>query len=178
MNKKEKSSQKGFTLLEILVVVGVLGVVAVIGSNLLFTTLRGSTKARVLVEVKQNGNYAMEVMERMIRNARSLKSQCQSGMTEFRIENPDLGKTTFACLDVGMADPRISSGSGSPLSYVRLTNDKVKVDSCTFDCQRGEKGIRPDTITINFTLSQAQASSRPERQARVDFKTTVTLRNY
>ena len=67
----EIKKQKGFTIIEIVVVVGILGVIAVIGTNMFFTVIRGSNKSKNLTTVKQNGEYALSVMERMIRNSSS-----------------------------------------------------------------------------------------------------------
>ncbi len=66
--------EKGFTLIEILMVVFLLGIIVVIGSNLFFSILKGASKAEITKEVKQNGDYALAVMERHLRNASSVES--------------------------------------------------------------------------------------------------------
>lgn len=157
--------RKGFTLVEILVVTLILGTIAVIGSNMFFTILRGSSKTSILAEVNQNGSYALNVMERMIRNAKSLESHSGSSIT---ILNPDENTTTFLC-----SNQKIASNGAS------LISDKVAVDNCViFSVVEGEAEIRPDVVTIDFTLTQAGTAFRPEERASVNFKTTVTLRNY
>ena len=77
---------QGFTLIEIIVVVSILGMVAFFGSNMLFTILKGSLKTKVMSEVKQDGSFAISTMERMIRNAKELVS-CDT--TILKIINPD-----------------------------------------------------------------------------------------
>src|SRR4030042_5951727 len=61
--------KKGFTLLEFLVVLGILSIT--VGSTLLFLTsvLRGSNQANVTAEVKQNGQIVLNSLEKQIRNA-------------------------------------------------------------------------------------------------------------
>lgn len=154
--------KNGFTLIEILVVIGIFGILAVIGTSMFFSILKGSTKTRVLAEVKQNGNYAISVMGRMIRNAKSIESCPGSSIT---IENQDRDSTTFSC-----SGGRVASNS----AY--LTSDKVAVTNCTnvFTCNLG---VSPNVVTIDFTLSQAMGT-RAEETAQVDFKTTVSLRTY
>lgn len=156
--------KSGFTLIEMIVVVAILGMVAIFGSNMLFTILKGSLKTKVLSEVKQNGTFAISTMERMIRNAKELVS-CDSGSV--KIKNPDDFETTFVC-----SDTAISSNSAA------LTSSNVKVDSCAFACSLGTAGILPSTVGINFTLSQVGAATRKEEKALVKFQTTVSLRNY
>ncbi|TSC54476.1 MAG: Uncharacterized protein LiPW31_78 [Microgenomates group bacterium LiPW_31] len=168
--------KSGFTLIEIIVVVGILGIIMVMGSNLFFSILRGSTKTKILQLVKQNGDYAISVMGRMIRNARSV-SGSGSAIT---IINPDGNTTTFNCCGTS-PNFLIASESGSlSCENARLTNDEVKVDDCSnvFSIIAGEVGARPDVVTINFTLSQAGATTRLEEQASINFQTTISLRNY
>jgi len=162
------TNPKGFTLIEILVVIGILAIVALIGTNMFFTILKGSAKTRILAEVKQNGNYALNVMERMIRNGK-ITSSCGPNMSSIKILSADGEETEFAC----EAD-KISSNSAS------LTSSKVKPVSgtCDFDCYEGEEGVSPDEVIIKFDLTQAETAARLEEQATVSFQTSVTLRNY
>lgn len=164
--------KNGFTLIEIIVVIGILGIIMVMGSNLFFSILRGSTKTKILQLVKQNGDYTITVMSRMIRNAREISGNCQLGMTNLAIQNPDGHETEFSCLEIGTTNGRIASNSA------RITSSDVKVDSCSFTCVNGEVGVSPAAVTINFTLSQAGVTTRLEEQASVNFQTTISLRNY
>jgi len=164
--------KNGFTLIEMMIVVGILGIIAVVGSGAFFSILRGSTKTKTLQMVKQNGDYAISVMERMIRNARALTSPtANSTVTSITIKNPDGKETTFSC---GGTPATIASNGASLLS------SEVKVNDCSniFEVTVGQPEIRPAVVKINFNLSPAVASTRPEEQATVNFQTTVTLRNY
>lgn len=156
---------RGFTLIEILVVVTVFVIIAILAANMFFSIFKGSSKTRVLAEVKQNGNYALGVMERMIRNARSIENY---GGNYIKIRNPDDSTTTFRCGD-----------SNITLDGASLISDKVKVKTCSgvFNVASGETGVKPDVVTINFTLVQAEGN-RGEETAQASFKTSVTLRNY
>ena len=163
--------KNGFTLIEMMIVVSLLGIIAVIGSGAFFSILRGSTKTKTLQMVKQNGDYAISVMERMIRNARVLTSPtANSTVTSITIKNPDGKETTFSC---GGTPATIASNGASLLS------SEVKVDNCNiFEVAVGQPEIRPAVVKINFNLSPEVSSTRPEEQATVNFQTTVTLRNY
>jgi len=169
----------GFTIVEMMIAVTILGIITTVGSNLFFTVLRGSTKAKVLQAVKQNGGYSLSVMESMIRNARRIESYPTA--TDFlTILNPDGGVTTFHCCGT-TPNFLIASESGSlACAAARLTSDEVKVNNCAnfFTVTAGLAGVRPDLVAIQFTLSQAGLSTRPEEQASIDFQATVGLRNY
>jgi prepilin-type N-terminal cleavage/methylation domain-containing protein len=153
--------KSGYTLIEILIVIGILGIVAVIGSNMFFAILRNTAKSQILAEVKQNGNYALSVMSRMIRNARSIDACPGDSIT---LTNPDRETTTFSC-----EGARVASNSG-----VFLTSDKVLSSACNFSCA----GTTPETVTVSFTLTQASDEERIEEKATLDFRTTVSLRTY
>ncbi|HUV43035.1 MAG TPA: type II secretion system protein [Patescibacteria group bacterium] len=162
--------KKGFTLIEILVVVSLFGIIAVIGSGSFFSLLRGSTKSKTVSAVKQNGDYALGVMERMIRNARYLEENsneqtCELGMTRIKIKNPDGGSTEFSC-----DSSTISSNSGE------LISGGLTLSSCAFDC-REDGDLDPDVVAISFTLLSGASVGHPEEGAVIDFKTTISLRN-
>ena len=173
---KNNRQATGFTLIEILVAVGLLAIIAVIGSNMFFTTLRNSTKSKTLTTVKQNGDYALATIERLIRDSEKVitnsdGSLCAVGMNKIKTKRLDGSEVEFTCEGEGTANGLIASNSA------RLTSSDVKVDSCSFDCSsQGE--FYPQVVAIDFTLSQAAVTTRPEEQASVNFKTTVTTRNF
>lgn len=158
---------KGFTLIEILVVISILAIIVAIGSMSFFGLLKGSRKSKTMTLVKQNGNYALGVMAKMVRNAREVTSICGGSDDSITILNPDGNETTFDC-----GSETISSNSAN------IVSDQVRIDpgSCSFDCQSGGL-VYPDVVTISFTLKQAGDPTRPEEQASIDFETRVTLRN-
>lgn len=169
-----KKNINGFTLIEIMVVISIFAIIAVVGGNLFFSILKGATKSKTMESVKQNGNYALAAMERNIRNARKIVN---SDYNFLEIDNPDGGTTTrFSCEDLD-ADNNFEIASNSS----RLISSEVKVyPDCAgvFNVIKGEAGASPDVVVISFELTQANASLRPEEQSTVNFKTTVTLRNY
>lgn len=165
--KAMPGGRQGFTLIEILVVIGILAIIVVVGSTSFFNLLRGSTKTKTASLVKENGDYALGVMTRMIRNAQKI-SVCNPNMTSIEILNPDGGLTEFS-----FDGDTISSNSAAIIS----SQVEVKSESCFFDCQEGGP-LQPDVVIIGFTLTQADgATGRPEEQVSIDFKTTVSLRN-
>ena len=180
---EERETQRGFTLIETLVVVGIMAIVAVVSSNMFFTVFKSSGKTKVLTKVKENGDYALSVMERLIRDSQEVVTNtdnkiCESGMNYLKFKRADGSTIEFGCLDEGEDNGRIASNSA------RLTSSEVKVDSCSFDCScypdctsEGTK-FYPKTITIKFILSQIGATVRPEEEAIINFQTTVSTRNY
>lgn len=165
---RQTKRSSGFTLIEIIVVFGLLSTVGFITSSIFFTTLKAGTKAELLKEVKQNGDYAISTMERMIRNARQISSRCDGSSQSIEIVNPDYQTTQFSCGN------QIASNSAFYSAF--LTTDKLVASHCSFTCQKPISG--PKTVIIKFALSQKGSPTRPEEKASATFQTTVSLRTY
>lgn len=61
--------KKGFTLVELLVVLAILVTIGSIISAILYSAFRGSGKATTTEIVRQNGDYAMTQMTKLIKNS-------------------------------------------------------------------------------------------------------------
>ena len=162
----------GFTLVEVLVSVGLLITVATLSSTLFITILKNASKTKVDQVVRQEGDYALLVMSRTIRNAREVIKDtihtCDGNSNQIAIKNPDEGITIFSCQDNYLAS-----------NSARLTSDRVQVLDCAsvFTCFSGTE-FEPDQVIISFSLSDTLGSDRKEEQANLDFATNVTVRNY
>lgn len=175
----------GFTLLETLVAISIAATVGVLITQVFFTTVKSNTKTEILKEVKQNGDFALAIMERMIRNAYSVVSTCTAGTTtsdSIQIRNPDGTTTTFGCaFDSSVA--RIASTSGTGVTTY-LTSNGVTLggtscaaadNSLEFTCTRiADFSSR---IGISFTLNQKGAAASQQESASVTFQATVSPRN-
>ncbi len=64
--------KKGFTLIEMLVVISVLSVVGVMILTIFTRTLRGGNKSQIIETIKQNGQSVLENMDKTVRNADSV----------------------------------------------------------------------------------------------------------
>lgn len=180
MRKVMPAGRRGFTLLEIVVSVGVLAIVGVFLTQVFITALKTNSRGEVTREVKQNGDYAVNIMTRMIQNARDIASTCTeagSADSSVTITNPDLGSTTFECKsDSGVL--RISSTSAAPAYLTSSTITLVGADctsAITFTCTQFPDGRK----SVNFSFSLATKGYNPDKssQAVEKFSTTADLRN-
>lgn len=64
-----EGESKGFTLVEMLVVIAVLAVFGTLILVIFTRTLRGGGKAQIIGTIKQNGQSVLEVMDKTVRNA-------------------------------------------------------------------------------------------------------------
>ena len=73
--------KKGFTLVELLVVVAVAGVIMTILAQIFFSSLRGNNKAQVIAMIKQNGQSVLDNLDKNIRNADHIVCVSSTGRT-------------------------------------------------------------------------------------------------
>jgi prepilin-type N-terminal cleavage/methylation domain-containing protein len=163
--RRKKIRDQGFTLLEILVVISLIGLISVTASGFLIVSLRSSSKANVMKEVRQSGSYALSVMEGMILTSASVG--CTPPHT-INVKDKDGRLTTFSCQEGGT----ISSSSAN-LTSASLT---VTEGSCNFSCDKKESGF-PTKVHIEFVLQKGDSDSKPNESASIKFETEVLSRN-
>lgn len=167
--------RRGFTLLELLVTTGIMTLVTVILVQVLFSTIHVNTKAEIIKEVKQNGDFALGIMMRMIQNARVIASPCDGTATSYvTLTNADGGETTFACLpEAGVL--RIASNSAYITSSKVTLTGLSCMDAIDFVCTTLAGSTR--VVKINFSLAQRGTPEASYETAASSFQTTVTVRN-
>lgn len=170
INKIQKNKIiSGYTLIELLVVLMVFTVLAYVIVQSLALSLRGSRKSENLGQVNNNVEYAMKVMERHLRNARSIVS-CNSTQVVYSDEYNTSPNPQFVCS--GGANGWIASGSA------RLTSNQIFIDCSVgnvFLCPAPVAGV-PPSITIN--LNGRDANSAGAESAEVTSTTKLLLRTY
>lgn len=174
------SINSGFTLIELLIAVTLLGIIASISTQAFILGFRSQGKSEALKEVKQNGDYALSIMESMIRNATDISSAVSTKLT---ITNRDGYTTTFDCSDgIKIASiSGISQLTPAPTpTGIPLTTDKVIVSSCNFRVVSPDPPIYPKYVYIAYTLTRGGGGITPTPGAftSLDYQSTVSLRNY
>lgn len=193
---KSKLVGTGFTLIELLAVMMVLGVIGSIIGSIFFSALRGSSNANKVTLVRQNGNFALSQMAKMIRFASSVDSPfpCFQSTTppttsvtssSLTLTMPDGSKPVFSCQQdtINPLSANLSSGSAnlSPTPAPLLDTNVVFLDktSCplVFTCSQ-QSGSDLPSVKINFTLSAKGVDNKADPQTSVQFETTVNVRNF
>lgn len=167
MNKKY--FQKGFSIIEMLVVVSIFVVVGILTTRSVSMTLRGSKKSDSTIRVRENLNYSMGVIERQIRNAEKI------------VACPLTDPLTLSYVDFGGILSSFSCNLTSP-GYVasgaattRITSNDISVTACSFTCSQINKN-NPPIVTVNLTAEDATQTGMDK--ASVSTQTEIVVRNY
>jgi prepilin-type N-terminal cleavage/methylation domain-containing protein len=165
IKRVQNSSRSGFTLIEMLVVMFVFSTLAVLATQSIALTLRGSRKSEAMSEVRSNVEYAMNVMERLLHNAKGFDCSASSGSQ--LIYEDEYGEIAeFTCESTG---EYIASNSA------RLTSGSVRITNCNIfsSCQSVSA---PHSIDIGITAEAVDLSGA--EGAQVTSSTRILLRNY
>lgn len=168
--------KNGFTLIETLVVLSIIGFIFTMGLNFFSSMIKGNTKTNILGEIKQNGSYAMDVMSFYIRNATNIVSCSSETPSTITLRQWDGTNVIFSLLskdDTNQINARIASNSSALTSGDK--DEGVNVTDLIFTCSN----TTIPTVTINFTIAQSGwLPNKAEYNTSVPFTTVVALRSY
>lgn len=159
--------QRGFTLIELMVVLALGAMLMLTVTNLFITSLSGRAKTNIRKELKSEGALAMNQLIFLLRNAQPL-SVCDGSPTDYLELTLNDGETTILTT---AAETTIRIASNS--AY--LTSESVSVtNSLSFTCDSASDG-NGQYVTIEFTLTKAGGSGNTS--VSENFKSGVQIRN-
>lgn len=198
------SMKRGFTLVEFLIVIGILSLS--VGSILLIltTVVKGANQTNIIGEVKQNGQNVLDTLSGQIRNATDVYTYNQTvfgtvlpridGIEDYIWVWTSTGeKLTIICVDADATNngrimvytsPASATTIPSSLSgFVPISNVDTK-SGVNVDCSASKTfnlntSANNKVVLIDFTVKQGIAApSRVDFNASAQFKTAISLRTY
>ncbi len=197
------AGRQGFTLIEIIMTMGIFGIIMVVGSNFLIQTIRNANQATIQNEVRQNASAIFQDIKTEARKAYCIYynydtgtmiallrlsddpngTSCNSGS---RVEySNDLnsgqnGKVTKKTIDV----------TGVVTSTLVLTSQTAAILDCSagslacnsINCVPGlslfQSGVSNNGMPVTATISAQQITSQTQSDfcARVKLSDTITPR--
>jgi len=145
---KAAMADRGFSLIEMVVVVGSLGVIIVAIISTILLTFRTQNMTKSNNKVSENGRNVLAELRRNIFNSDSNFVVCDIAKTSVSIVNRnDLGETTLICLGNYIAS--MSAGT-----TIYLNSDEMTVNSCQnfAVCQNKTGSSEVASVTFNFGL--------------------------
>ena len=196
---KNFKNKTGFTLIELLVVMFILVTVGVIVTGIFAGTLRGGNKGSNINDIRQNGNYVISQMSKMIAYTKAFEGVCDPETADctdpnsfitfcpplstdykyLKIKSFDGGETIFSCNGDSDTPPNtIASRSAAALPAAAdslIDISKMKTTVCGFRCVSSSESVSP-TIDVVFTLSSLNGTL-VENNSTIDFETSIKPRN-
>lgn len=201
INKGHACQQAGFSLIEALIVIGILAILGLILTTLLSRTIKGGNKTQVISTIKQNGQTALNIIDTTIRGADQVIciDQYQNPSDTIVILKKDIftrirfyptsSTQTSPCFSVNgciasdhpqVASPdelqgvnNICTQDQSNSTILTDTNQSSGVSVKSGGFARNLSPGSKDIVKIDFILSPA---NQAEPGNQVDFSTTVELR--
>ena len=172
--------KRGFTLIELVVYVAVLGMVLASVLTFLLWTVKSQAKTNAMREVLAAGQRTLEVFSREAAVASSVyipTSVFNSSPGQVSLQTGAYVPTgeTSSYVDFYKCQDKLcmKRESQNPLA---ITSDKVSLTSLTF--LRIVTGQNRSSLQITITLAAKTSSPNPEYQASITLTDTVTLRSY
>lgn len=159
---------QGFSLVEMLVVVGVFAVVSLIVTQSVLSSLRNTRKTDNQINVRENLNYITSVMERSLRNADQILIATSTNNLIRYINDQGDNTALFRCSGLG-AIGRIESEKG------QISSNDVDIETCNFTYTPAATGV-PQKVAITISAKTSNTSALEE--SLITATTIISLRVY
>jgi type II secretory pathway pseudopilin PulG len=178
--------KKGFTLIETLIVVGVVLLIVVSMSGIMSGVFNSQNKNKAIDKIDQNGSWILNELKKNILNADNSGENGQrfscplNGGTSILITNVKDGEeTTISCFDSGADGYKIASISGKAVGttvYLFQKSNDLILNGCgNFVTCSTLPSLQLSNVSFNFNL-QAGSESLSSGTTKA-FLIDVTLRN-
>ncbi|MDO8424314.1 MAG: prepilin-type N-terminal cleavage/methylation domain-containing protein [bacterium] len=177
---KQKRLSKGFTLIEILVYIGVLVIVVLAVSSFFLWTIRSNAKSKAEIETLESARVAMGILTSEIREANSVYSPTSvflSSGGQLSLETAKYlpaGETT-SFIDFYLCAKRLCLKKEGQ-DPVALTSDRTEIESLEF-FQVLTTSTAP-SIKIDLKINYKTSSAGPGFKASASLSSTAALRSY
>jgi prepilin-type N-terminal cleavage/methylation domain-containing protein len=168
--------KKGFTLIEIMVYVAIIGLVVITFVNFSLSVADAGSKAYVEQEVQANARLALDIFRQRVMAANGINIGTSifgsdPGTLSLSMANGTINPTIFS-LSSDNGSLQIAEGVGSPIA---LTSNRVKVTNLVFTNLTSPNNKR-ENIKIDLTLEYENTDSDIQYSYAQSFSTAVSLR--
>jgi type II secretory pathway pseudopilin PulG len=181
--KSHLKSKSGFTFVEILVAVGVIGFALPIVFSIVFTIFRQQTKIYRLTEAKKQGDYILSLSKNLITSATGIyeDSALVTEKCDGIINNAySTGGNSFYFKDKNSAAINIILSSGQIAtgpSGIAMTNSNVEVNDYQISCVKSTIASEA-LVTLKFDIKYKTSSTNVEDATpELSYQSSYKLRN-
>lgn len=161
--------KKGFSLIEILVVIGLFALIGIVTSQAVLTTLKGSRVIDSEANIRQNVDYAMNIIERNLRNSKEI-TECPNTTDPTKIDYVDPSGQDQSIFYVSSGDDRYVAVTSNDN---RLTSNQVRVTNFSIICS---PAIGNASAEVNVTITATDPNATSDEAATITTSNKVVLR--
>lgn len=185
-NTKIQYGEKGYTMIEMMVVIIIVGIVLPLVFSILYTIIQQQLKINRIVEVKKQGDYVLAFMKNKIESdAIRISSstaladeKCTTTSPTYSSANGSfyfMNKLNQAFIYDASSGQLIQTNTATNLQ-TSLTTGKVVVKNLTFKCIK-RSTLGSPLVQISFTVeyNNTTPNPRPEEIAILSYKTKLRL---
>ncbi|OGV96397.1 hypothetical protein A2W24_04685 [Microgenomates group bacterium RBG_16_45_19] len=182
--------QNGYTLIELMVVVILMGILMIGVVGLFLTLLRGQSKTNALAKVKQEGDFSTVAIERQLRDGIDVvridigvevpcnENELGEPLIIYRRTENNKFQASKLYLDSGTSTLQLGTCLESETKQYcslgevtrALTGTEVQVDPFKVRCKQGGP-FDPDLVEVSYTITE------PASGLSVPFRVITSLRN-
>ncbi len=158
--------RRGFSLVEILIVVLIFAVIGLLLSQTIILTLQTTKKADTTTRVRENVDFALTSIDRQLHSALSISSVCDgSKLTVLNYTDVNGSPGSYTC-NIG-SNGYIASGSA------QLTSAQIAIIDCYFICSKTNAA---PSVDVGIVASDKNITGK--ENATVSASTKIYLRTY
>ena len=158
---------RGFTLIEIVVVTGIMALFSLTLIAVFLATVRSGGKSQLIQAAHQEGDFALKQMAGTIRNSNSVSCAADT----ITVTAGSGAEIVFSLVDASGLT-RVASDSSR-----FLTGTLAQASNLRFSCYQGLLGNQ--VVTLSFILNtQPSGGGQIQEQFQQEFATSVSTRQY
>lgn len=181
ITKKNRKHVWGFTLIETIVVMGVVALILPALFGIIYSILKQQVKLYKVTLVKRQGDYAMSIISSGIRTSANEIFDSPGG-TQLCSTTGSVGANLYFYDEQGSWFRYYLAGStlrrqSSVSGISDITSNTVTVTAFSITCSRAATFSTP-VVTIQYTVTANPISNRTEDRAQMVYQTRVKMRSY
>lgn len=181
--KKADAKNGGFTLIELMVSVGVFAIVITISMSAILAIVSANRKAQNLKSVMNNLNYVLDSVSRDIRfgSGYEITSSCQtstnSSGSEFSFQSANGDQITYRFIpdSAGSATGYIAKSVNNDTcvsdKFIRLTSPQIKIQKLQFFLRHGGESLRSVLVVV-----RGYAGEKSTDKSEFDLESLISQR--
>ncbi len=180
MAKKRFISNKGFSLLEMVVAIGIFSVAVWGATDIVVIASQAQAKASELRNIQDNIRFALEYVSKELRTGKSITTSSCSGSLCQRVQfTNDRAQSIMYCVSDSVLIRSVNDNCtnlGDETKNIHLTSDEVRVNSINFYVRGNTAGPSDGQPITTILMKVSSNPGKVKLQTSMDLQTSVTQR--